>query len=102
MNGLTKAIADNMPDCQKAAAAANAFAEKNKADMEALSAKMKEMQKNPHSPEALEMSRYMMALMVPNMMKMQGTMREFSTKCAKEAEQVGKLLSGMKTAAPAK
>lgn len=102
MNGLTKAVADNMPDCQKAAAAAQAFADKNKANMEAISAKMKEMQKNPHSPQALEMSRYLMALMLPNMMKMQGTMKEFSTKCTKEAEQVGKLLSDVKATPPAK
>ncbi len=96
INQVTQAIKGGMPDCKKAAAAATAYVEKNKTDIEMCSKKMKEMSKDMKGPEAAKMGQQLMALMMPTMAEMQKVMMEFSQKCPGEAAEVGKAMNAMK------
>ncbi|RLB58857.1 MAG: hypothetical protein DRI34_03585 [Deltaproteobacteria bacterium] len=94
VKAIMTAIAKNMPDCQEAVAAATAYASKHKAEIDALNARFKEIQKDPKSNKAMEYGRYMMALLMPSMMEMQEAMTQFSQKCTEQAKQLSKLLGG--------
>ena len=96
INQVTQAVKGGMPDCKKAAAAATAYVEKNKAEIEMCSKKMKEMSKNMKGPEAAKMGQQLMALMAPTMVEMQKVMMEFSQKCPGEAATVGKAMNSLK------
>ncbi|RME19703.1 MAG: hypothetical protein D6806_17835 [Deltaproteobacteria bacterium] len=85
IEAIMTAIASNMPDCNKAAAAAGAYAKKHKAEIEALNAKFKALQESK-SPKAMEYGRYMMAILLPKLMQMQQKMTQFSTNCAEQAK----------------
>lgn len=94
VRNIMTAIAKNMPDCRKAVVAATAYANKHKAEIDALNARFKEIQKDPQSNKAREYGRYMMALLMPSMMEMQQAMTQFSQKCTEQAQQLSKLLGG--------
>jgi hypothetical protein len=96
INGVTKAIQSNLGDCAKAAEAANAYVDANKAEIEALSKKMETAADKLSDPDKMKMAQQLMGLLAPTMADMQKAMTEFAQKCPTEAAAVGKAMDALK------
>jgi hypothetical protein len=88
IQGLTAAVRENLPDCKKAAAAANEVVESAKADFDGWSAFMKKL---PDS-EKVKMGLHFQALAAPILQEYVQVQRQFVHKCAAEAKALAEIM----------